>query len=194
MNILDKKFTVIIAKDNFDEIKFINKRIIKKINKNKENLDFIDPNTIYNQIFLYNIPEMQGFFIPIKNVILIKFFINKNEQRNVIDSILTLLCELNHLFISENLLRNFGNEYSEHSLLKKQNYEIGKIVKLLDESITNFIGFYYISLFDRNLVKNYTYILNNDMKFNKEHILGFYRKLLQVKFKNIDIKNISTIF
>lgn len=77
-NVLDKKFTAIIVKDNFDEIKLINKSIIKKINKNKTDLDMIDSTSIYNQIFLHNIPRIGGIYIPLKNVILIKFYQNKD--------------------------------------------------------------------------------------------------------------------
>lgn len=99
---------------------------------------------------------------------------------------------MNHLFISENLLKNFSNEYIEHCLFKKVNFEFTKIIKLIDESITNFIIIYYNSLFDKELVKNYSDLIKIDLRFSKEHILGFYKQFLQVSYKNFDIQDINT--
>ena len=192
--IIDKNLSIIIVKDNFNELNLIDDRILKKVNKELPLNKIIDKKQLYNKIFLMNIDMIKGVFFSLDDVIVIKYNLGNKKENQDRDSIILLLSEFNHYFISKNLERNFGKEYLDYSTGSVYNNEIYKIKKLIDEAITHFYILYYRTFFDSKLISSINNILKIDTSFESNHILGFYSQYLDTIYDNKKIPGLKTFF
>ena len=192
--IIDKNLSIIIVKDNFNELNLIDDRILKKINKELPLSKIIDKKQLYYKIFLMNIDMLNGVFFPPNDLIVIKYNQSNKKENLDRDSIILLLSEFNHYFISKNLEKNFGMTYSDYSINSVYNNEIYKITKLIDEALTHFYNLYYKTFFDSKLISSTNNMLKIDTSFESNHILGFYSQYLDTIYDNKKIPGLNAFF
>ncbi|MCR4422660.1 MAG: hypothetical protein NUV32_09345 [Exilispira sp.] len=188
-SILQEDIVIIILNKSFEEIKNIKPKTLRKVQKKRKNkLPILSKNIIYN-LGITEDSYLNGIFQRLNDVIIIRLdFLNDLNDLNKISTILCFmaLSEYNHYIVSKNLLRNFGNSYSDYILKSKFDFELSKI-KLFDESITHFYFYYYYTFIESKIINEAKIILNKELTFDPFYILGFYKQFLNTYFKKEEI-------
>jgi len=197
LDISKNEILIIILKDNYQELKKINSKFIKKIEKYRNNPNHINLAYIYNDLNYVKPPTLPtiGMYLPLQDVIVLmgEHFISTNNE-GVINLCFLILAEYNHYLITKNLIRNFGKRYIDYALNSKYDYEIHKIKKLFDESITCFYSFYYSLFFQSKLIDDMDLILNSDLLFDKDFITGYLKQYVNTLYKKENIEDLKSFF
>lgn len=186
---------IILVEDNFHNVKYVDdgtKKRINKFRKMKNGSDF--SRILYDFRISDNNSSIYGLFYANNNIIIINNKKIKNSEFKETFLFNILLSELNHYFISNNLIKNFKNKYIDYINNYVYNDEIRKI-KLLDESITHFFGnyltYHYCFMYKNNNIIN---LLNMNLSFSDYIFEDFYIKNIKseiVKFPFKSIENFS---
>lgn len=193
ININSENILIIFLNDNFTDVEYINERLKKKINKIRKMKNGSDFSRIIFDLNLRNKNLwIEGLYYPYNNIILIKYNKYKSEQYFETILMIILFSELNHYFISNNLLNNFGERYINSIINFAYDEELLKI-NFFDEAITVFYGWYftyqYCILYKADNIAN---LLNMNLSFSDYIFRNFYLDAIKNNVVKIPFKEVKS--